>query len=504
MRPTKTSGGGLGRWLPLFLLPAVAFKMAAAQPAGTYPPADQPAAVVDDILFGDGLSEQNHGLKAEESETFRGGLDQPARKLLPGGSHPWEGGTLEWTMKIDPEAQNYVTVKLWGSDQGQASGRLVLFANGLQVGYRNQEDYDILNQCDEEPLAPGRFVYVTLPLPPKLTLGKTSLDLKIVSLGPIWYYGSTFEQEQKALAQPTRGIYSAYTHIAPRFAPAASEKQGEMPAAGMRSTPGKEVISESEDIVKDRLTKLLAAKTSPRDMRALYAELLLLGEAYNTRWTPAYQNPKVIDQIVRDGDAMAEDFASERKDVEASSSWPGAGPLGRAIMRTWPAVGNRLDVPVNLGSTEMPRKEAWANTLQQSVDYWRTHRRAYTNQSMIVDMNIYTANRALSLLIPAALCPKPGRCNTYTRPRASSRGWGATCRVAAARCLMESTITSSPARGSHVNSVMWAPTAKQSFRLHAIWLCLPVMKSSATSSESFRTRGCISVTPGSILTVIAA
>ncbi len=406
MRPTKTSGGGLGRWLPLFLLPAVAFKVAAAQPAGTYPPADQPTAVVDDILFGDGLSEQNHGLKAEESETFRGGLDQPARKLLPGGSHPWEGGTLEWKMKIDPAAQNYVTVKLWGSDQGQASGRLVLFANGLQVGYRNQEDYDILNQCEEEPLAPGRFVYVTLPLPPKLTLGKTSLDLKIVSLGPIWYYGSTFEQEQKALAQPTRGIYSAYTHIAPRFAPAASEKQGEMPAAGMRSTPGKEVISESEDIVKDRLTKLLAAKTSPRDMRALYAELLLLGEAYNTRWTPAYQNPKVIDQIVRDGDAMAEDFASERKDVEASSSWPGAGPLGRAIMRTWPAVGNRLDVQVNMGSTEMPRKEAWANTLQQSVDYWRTHRRAYTNQSMIVDMNIYTANRALELIDPRRALPE--------------------------------------------------------------------------------------------------
>ena len=79
-----------------------------------YLTADQPTAVVDDITFGDEFSEQKHGLTEEKSEAFHGGLDQPARKLLPGGSHPWEGGTLEWTMKVDPNAQNYVTVKLWG------------------------------------------------------------------------------------------------------------------------------------------------------------------------------------------------------------------------------------------------------------------------------------------------------------------------------------------------------------------------------------------------------
>jgi hypothetical protein len=235
----------------------------------------------------------------------------------------------------------------------------------------------------------------------------SSLDLKIISLGPMWPYGATFDTYQKDLTQPTRGIYRAYTHTAPRFAPAGSEKQGEMPAARMRFAPGKEVILESENIVKDRLTKLLAsAKTSPLDMKALYAELLLLGEAYNTRWTPAYQNPKAIDQIVRDGDAMAEDFTDAPKNVEASSSWPGAGPLGRAIMETWPAIGNQLDVQVKVGSTEMPRREAWAITLQESVDYWRTHRRSYTNQSMIVDTNIYTANRALQLIDPSRALPE--------------------------------------------------------------------------------------------------
>ena len=130
----------------------------------------------------------------------------------------------------------------------------------------------------------------------------------------------------------------------------------------------------------------------------------MLAEAYNTRWTPAYQNPRVIDQIVRDGDAMAEDFANDPKFI--GKDWPGAGPLGKAIMLTWPAIGKQMDAKIKVGSTEMARGKAWANMLQDSVDYWRTHRRSYTNQSMIVDVNIYTANRALQLIEPGRALPE--------------------------------------------------------------------------------------------------
>ena len=373
--------------------------------AAPYVPGDKPTAVVDDISFGDSASEQKHGLKEEKSEPFRGGLDQPARKLLPGGSHPWEGGTLEWTMNVDPNAQNYLTVKLWGSDKGKESGRLVLFANGLQVGYRHEGDYDVLNQCDDEALAPGRFVYVTVPLPQKLTQGKTSLDLKIISLGAMWPYGTTFEQYQKKLTQPTRGIYRAYTHTTPRFAPAAWEKQGEMPAAQTRSAPGEKVISETREIVKERLAKLLTtSETSLPNQKARLAELSLLGEAYNTKWTPAYHDPRAIDQIVRDGDATAQDFGNDPGYV--GKDWPGAGPLGKAIMLTWPDIGKRLNDKIKVGSTEMARGKAWVNLLRASVDFWRTHRRPYTNQSMIVDMNIYTANRALELIEPGRALPE--------------------------------------------------------------------------------------------------
>jgi hypothetical protein len=366
---------------------------------------DKPTAVLDDILFGESASEQKHGLKEEKSEAFSGGLDQRARKLLPGGSHPWEGGTLEWQMKVDPQKQNYLTVKLWGSDKGQKCGRLVLFAAGLQVGYRKESDYDVLNQCDDEAWAPGRFVYVTVPLPPKLTKGKTDLDLKIISLGAMWPYGSTFEKYQKALTQATRGIYRAYTHTTPRFAPAASEKQGEMPAARTRSTAGEEVISESKETVKSRLTKLLTtAKTSAGNQSGRSSELSLLAEAYNTKWTPAYHDSRAIDQIVRDGDAMAEDFAKDPSCV--SKDWSGAGPLGKAILLTWPELSKKLGDKIRIGGTEMTRGKAWTDVLAGSVNYWRTHRRFYTNQSMIVDMNIYTANRAVQLMEPGRALPE--------------------------------------------------------------------------------------------------
>lgn len=376
----------------------------AVNQAGRSTSVEQATPVLDEIAFGDASSEQTHELQPANSEVIRGGLEQPARRLLPGGEYPWEGGPLKWTMKVDPKAQNYVTVKLWGSDKGEDSGRLLLFANGLQVGYRHEGDYDVLSQCDKEPLAPGRFVYVTLPLPPKLTEGKTCVDMEILPIGPMWPYGPTWEKYQKPLTQPTRGIYSAYTHTAPRFNPAVSEKQGEMPTAKTRTSPGEEVIAKTKKIVIDRLTGLLHSTKAPGNPGGCLTELSLLAEAYHTSWTPTYKNPRVLDLIARDGDALAEAFAADPKFIEAG--WPGVGSLGKAIMLTWPALSPKLDAKTKIGSNEMTRRQAWAPMLRASIDYWRTHRRAYTNQSMIVDIGIYSANRGLALIDPSRALPE--------------------------------------------------------------------------------------------------
>lgn len=371
-------------------------------------PQEAPTACLDMLQFGDAASEAAHGFQGARSEVITGGLGEPARRILPLDDDSWKSGPLEFTMKVDPEKQNYVTVKFWGSDCGEERGRLFLYVNGKQVGYQKEGDHDVLNQCDDEPLAPGRFVYVTVPLPPMLTAGCDKVDLKILPVGRKWSYGQTWEQLQKPLTEPTRGIYCAYTHTDVRFVPPVEEKQGEQPPHKVRATHGPEVIEQSKTVVNTRLGKLLeraSASKAPGHIKGINGELALLAKAYQVEWTPAYRNPAVIDLIVRDGDALATTWAADRGPIEGE--WSGAGYLGSAIMATWTEIEPKLDERIRLANGKsVTRREAWADALQGSRDYWRTHRRSYTNQSMIVDIGIYSANRALQLLAPQRALPE--------------------------------------------------------------------------------------------------
>ncbi|BCU79698.1 hypothetical protein [Luteolibacter sp. LG18] len=385
------------------ILPRAEWKPEAKQETSS-PLAALPAFCLDQVVFADAASERAHAFKETRSEVVTGGLEQRARRLVAGGPNSWEGGAVEWTMKVDPGQQNYVTVKLWGSDKGLQTGRLILFANGLQVGYRHESDHDLLNQCDADPLAAGRFVYVTVPLPPMLTKGLTSLDLKIVSTGPIWFYGSNFPQYQKGFTGPSRGIYRAYTHTVNRFVPSDTETQGRMPEAVVRSTAGPEVIDQTKKTVIERISKLLASQDVPATHKGRAEELMLLSEAYQTPWTPAYRNRLAVERILRLGDAMAQDFAKDRKFID--DDWGGTGALGQAVMHAWDGLRPVLNGSLMLNGAKVSRKDAWVAMLKYSVDYWRTHRRSYTNQSMIVDAGIYSANEAVALLDPKSALPR--------------------------------------------------------------------------------------------------
>lgn len=389
--------------------------------ATAIPPAESaPEPPVDLLGLGDPSSEAAHGLKEERSEILRGGLGQPARRLLAGGPFPWEGGSLSWTMKVDPAAQNYLTVKLWGSDKGHDVGRLILFAEGLQVGYRHEGDHDFLNQSDDEPLAAGRFVHVTVPLPPKLTEGKSRIGLKISCTGPIWFYGPTFDKYQKPFTGPSRGIYRAYTHTAPRFVPDASEARGNAPDKPFRRTHGPEVIDQSKQVVIDRLRRMLGEDTLPGNLKSRNEQLLLLAEAYQTPWTPAHRDRRALARIVRIGDAMAAGFRTDPKPVE--QEWSGAGALGQALMLTWPDIALELERDSVPPGETAARRSAWTALLRHSLDFWRANRRSFTNQSMIVDAGIYTANRGLRLLDPARALPEEQALG-YLHESAGIRPW---------------------------------------------------------------------------------
>lgn len=389
------------------------------------------AELLDTIAFGAATSEQSHELTQIRSEIIRGGLGEPARQLLPLAPVSFNGGSVSFQLKVDPAQQNYFTVKLWGSDQGEERGRLILYLNGEQVGYRHEGDYDVLNQSDVEAIYPGRFLYQTLPLPPALTRGKTNVFLKIEGLGRMWPYGANFVQKQKNLTEPTRGLYRAYTHTNPRFMPESAERQGAVVEPKIRSTgPGEELLEKMKATVNARLNGLMNEKANRAgDSKNAEANVLLLAEAYNTPWTVAYHNPRAIAALVKAGDGFL------RPGV-IGKNWIGAGPLGEAVLRVGieplrAALDEEIELPANFPfvpdwrrkealeepaineqtaaakTTRMTRRAAWAKVLRASLDWNRKNgRRAYTNQSMIVDRNLYTANRGLALLAPAEALPE--------------------------------------------------------------------------------------------------
>lgn len=394
----------------------------------------QPAAgggTIDTLVLGDSVSEQAHGLTQTNSEVIHAGLGEPARQLLPLHPVSHNGGSITFTLLVDPLQQNYFTVKFWGSDCGADRGRLILYLDGDQVGYRHEGDHDVLNQCDEEPMFLGRFVYQTVAFPPMHTRGRTNVTLRIAALGPMWAYGNTFEKKQKPFTRPSRGIYCAYTHTNTRFEPPATEKQGDALAPKTRPAgSGEGILAEMKATVNSRLKQLMSdRKPITSNSKSAHGQILLLAEAYNTSWTVAHHNPEAITALVRWGDVFL------RPGV-IGAEWIGAGPLGEAIMRVGveplrAALDEQIEVPANFPfvpdwrrrepleepaikeasavskTKRLKRREAWIIILRASVDWNRKNgRRFYTNQSMIVDQNIYTANRALQLIAPSEALPE--------------------------------------------------------------------------------------------------
>lgn len=358
--------------------------------------------VIDTIQFGNHRSEQQHRLTPQLSETVSGLLDQPARQLLPGGTPDWIGGEIQFSMKVDPDQPNYITVKLSGDDHGEELGRLILYIDGKQVGQRHLGEVDILDIASKSPRYPGRFFYKTLPLPEAMTRGKTTVRLSIQVNGPIWGYGNTWDKFQKPLEHPSRTIYQAHTHTDAYFKPASDDVQG-MPMtadqAPRRAQPGSEVIQQVVDVVNDEIRKQMRY---PDTMRQVFIQFM--ANAYHTPWTDAYHRKDVLEKIVRGIDYRYEVWR-ENPDIIKSDrdtwnhDWFGHGPTADAVR----LLNEELEpyLSENIKDTDIPRRTGWSDMFIASRDFHVTTRRQYTNQSMIKDLyGTYLCNRAVAILDP--------------------------------------------------------------------------------------------------------
>ncbi|CAM4011148.1 hypothetical protein [Paracidovorax anthurii] len=373
------------------------------------------ARTIDTIAFGNLSSESSHrlttgfpsgyavstGPDGQASDVTSGGLSQSARRLLPRTPDAdYYGGDMRFTMAVDPEKQNYFTLKVWGTDTSKSW--LVLEIDGYEVGGRHmtQDESILLNSSGWHP---NRFIYRTVRIPQKITSGRTSVQIRIRSVGEMYYYASgAYDAYQARMKAPTIGLYGAYIHDSTYLA-TAGEPQGTPPAYKIRTTS---TADESNWLIRwkkgvnDQLSRSITAAVgtlAPRDLQ-------YMARAYGADWTTAYQNSTAINQIVAGMDALVTAYAAAPDSyigAHGNDSWGGyLGPAGDAVRMVWPQVQDRMGETVSYGGSlgTITRKDAWAKALRASVDYGRFNRRTIANQDMYTTVSIYMANSGLLLI----------------------------------------------------------------------------------------------------------
>jgi len=357
-----------------------------------------PAKVLDAIEFGDESPGGPHGLKAENSKIISGNQGLAAQQLLPPRSEGWRGGSLTFRMTVDPEVQNYFTAIFWGGDLTGEHSRLMLFIDGRQVGQRHLGEVDMLDTMYEYPRYPGGFLYKTLPLPANMTKGKTSVELSIEAQGPIWGYGDTAERFQRPMSKPSRGIYAGFVHDESFFVTSAGDSKAPVEVKfPTRPKPGPESFDKVKERINGEIGKLLNSKGSMS-----HEAIRFLAKACLEPWCDAYHSKPALDRIVKAVDDHYLSFKDDPKSAE--KEWHGFGPLAEGVRVLEGPLRVYLDGKVE--GTDMIRRDAWSEMFAVSRDRKVTQRRSYTNQSMIVDMNIYLCNRAVKMLTPLDAWPE--------------------------------------------------------------------------------------------------
>ncbi len=359
----------------------------------------------DTLVFGDTASEQAHGLTAAPgaSDVVDGGAGAKARRLLPPPAGGWEGGALTFDLTVAPAGTTYLTATFWGGDTNP--NLLILSCEGKQIGYRHLGDVEILDLGTDDPSWPGRFTVHTTPLPEALTRGRTSVRCEIRATGPIWGYGATFDRYQQPMREPSRGLYRIQSHTDPCVTPDPSPATA--PAQpSPATTPGPEVI----DAVKERCSeecRRLLRRSKPLDQLQLW----FLTRAWRIGWTPAFRHEKVPPLTRAGVDALWRSFRRQPEFATAdpvvyNKEWFGMALAAESVWLVNEALASHMDEPVtDDAGASLPRRQAWADLFVASRDWLRGHRRAYTNQSMIVDLNIQRLNRCLSVIAPDRALP---------------------------------------------------------------------------------------------------
>lgn len=168
----------------------------------------------NDINLGSGGSEGDYDfaeVHAPAHSRWLGGRNFPYRTLEA-------DGTMAMTMAVDPEKQNYLTVKIWKAEKPTSA----LLIENMQ----DRTADPIVITAPAEISAEDGFLYLTYPLPLAQTQGKQYISLRFSA------NGETAETEEEMVSWSIYNVYSGQTSY---FDPLTFAEQGEAIAG---KTPG--------------------------------------------------------------------------------------------------------------------------------------------------------------------------------------------------------------------------------------------------------------------------
>jgi hypothetical protein len=421
------------------LLAAGATALPAALPA--FVPNHASAAASSDIIyFGNAQSEQDKAFTTQNSTVVTNSLGIKGRRLEAAGA------TFTFTLKCDAAAQQFLTLKIWGSDGG----------NSVRLATVDGVDLNIeLDKPGSSTPFPGRFYYSTVTVPLTHTQGKTSVVLKI-----------------SAVNSASRGIYAAILHGDPFYQPPAAELVGSAPAPGKPLTP-KAGVTQYESMVTDLnywvnrfctnqlygpdWEQMIANGEAPAVLTgafirnglssivippspwtvqqwkdAIYvwgvtvtnntnmAFLTIFARAYQADWSSRKGDPELIDRILRGLDFYCVAQGSNGGWYNGDNVWIG-GPnrtpaynilegfgdmhIGQVFTMVYeqlePYLDQTIDHDDNPATPPITRRKAYRQMLVDNREYCRTHRGNAPNQDLAQMSTIYWINQALKLLSPA-------------------------------------------------------------------------------------------------------
>lgn len=185
---------------------------------------------LDRIDFGNTASEQAHAFMPDTAEANiapagTGQYGQTYREPVGSGNDsPTGSQVLIFSMACDPNLQNYLTIKLWGSDSNS------------QMYLYGASGYPPIDVSGGPPAYPGRFFYYTNPLPLAWTQGKTSVSITLLFVNYYDGYSGT-GINYLPVGKVTRPVYSAFTHTQPAFQPSGGDPVGVAPTRLGQMTP---------------------------------------------------------------------------------------------------------------------------------------------------------------------------------------------------------------------------------------------------------------------------